>query len=528
MKLTRRNLMHGAGAIALSGSTRAAMAQDMPLAGDDLLVAGFSSPVEIGTRAQLLADGVLVHDTRNVSYTLHTAEKHPGNPILKADREWEGWRVVLYGDVIYDAKAKLFKMWYCAEAPDYFGSGSETSPVVIMYATSTDGVHWDKPPVGTLASTRKVPHNAVADAELASITVDESDPDPSRRYKMICFIMRPKESRGYHTMVSADGINWKRLSRTPIAAGSDVITGYHDDRLGCYVALGKIMTMVRGQRRRVFYLITSKDFENWTKPRLVWSPDERDDAGSLRRIAEVRAQLSVPDDPKLMRTEFYGFGFYPTESSTVAFPWMFTINNNVRFGNQEGPGELQIGFSRDLVNWHRPFRVPAVTRGAAGEWDSGFFCTQARALRVGDEVWLYYCGSTYTHGTDAIYRRDDPERGHKYTAGIGLAQWKLDRFVSADGVGPESSLTTVPVRIAGRRLELNANVKPGGSLRVTIQDEAGARTLLGPSEPVRGDSLRHTVKWAGSTSIDQLQGRPVTLQFSLAGAELFTFAFRPS
>ena len=52
-----------------------------------------------------------------------------------------------------------------------------------------------------------------------------------------------------------------------------------------------------------------------------------------------------PDDPKVMRTEFYGTGFYPAESCTVAFPWVFTINNNARYGNQEGPFELQLGLA---------------------------------------------------------------------------------------------------------------------------------------------------------------------------------------
>ena len=83
----------------------------------------------------------------------------------------------------------------------------------------------------------------------------------------------------------------------------------------------------------MFWLITSKDFETWTEPTLVLTPDLRDDAGSLARIEEVRPILDVPDDPKEMRTEFYGVGFYPAESCTLAFLWMFTINNKARYGN---------------------------------------------------------------------------------------------------------------------------------------------------------------------------------------------------
>ncbi len=43
-----------------------------------------------------------------------------------------------------------------------------------------------------------------------------------------------------------------------------------------------------------------------------------------------------------MRTEYYGIGVYPAESCTLAFPWVFTINNNARWGNHEGPEEIHL------------------------------------------------------------------------------------------------------------------------------------------------------------------------------------------
>ena len=111
-----------------------------------------------------------------------------------------------------------------------------------------------------------------------------------------------------------------------------------------------------------------------------------------------------------MRTEFYGVGFYPAESCTLAFPWVFTINAKARYGNQEGPFEIQLAVSRDLKNWQRPFRVPVIPRGKVGDWECGIQITASRALRVGDEIWLYYCGANYTHGTPVLYRKDSPDR----------------------------------------------------------------------------------------------------------------------
>jgi hypothetical protein len=277
----------------------------------------------------------------------------------------------------------------------------------------------------------------------------------------------------------------------------------------------------------VFWLTTSKDFTTWTAPELVITADLRDDASSLARIEEVRPLLDVPDNPALMRTEFYGVGAYPAESCTLAFVWMFTINNNARFGNQEGPGELQLAVSRDLKHWERPFRTPCVPRGKLGEWDCGFFATPSRALRVGDEVWLYYTGSTYTHGTPCLYRAEGTGRMTKHTGAIGLATWQYDRFVAAHTPAEGGSLTTIPIVFSGNRLEINARTNGDGAVRVHVLDAAGNPVQgFETSDPVTGDSLRHVVTWQANNDVSALAGKPVVLTFEMKNADLFAFAFR--
>ncbi|MCE5307444.1 MAG: hypothetical protein LLG20_07365 [Acidobacteriales bacterium] len=487
------------------------------------------SPFDIGTKPQLFVDRVLVRESREVAFSLHPAERHPANALMVADKPWEGWRLELFGSVIYDAEEKLFKMWYVAEPLGLFGPAERgpSSDNSTCYATSTDGIHWEKPLIGTLKAHDGSRHNAILYAtHLPSVTKDLNERDPSRRYKMICYIHHPKESRGYQTMVSRDGIHWTQLSRAPFCPGADVVTGYFDEYRGCWVALAKIGTNIRGHNRRVFYSTTSRDFETWTKPELAIYPDLEDDAGSLARIEEVRQILDVPDSVDEMRTEFYGTGFHPTPSVALAFPWVFTINNRARYGNQEGPFELQLAVSRDLKSWQRPFRIPCVPRGKAGEWDCGLQLTAARTVEVGDEVWLYYCGANYTHGTPVLYKPNHPDRKTKFTSSIGLAKWKRDRFVSADGFTANATLTTVPVVFSGDTLKLNARVRKGGSLRVEMLDPAGR--VIGnwkPSAPVHDDSLSHTVHWAEGANVGAMAGKPVTLRFHLQGAELFAYNF---
>jgi len=238
--------------------------------------------------------------------------------------------------------------------------------------------------------------------------------------------------------------------------------------------------------------------------------------------------LDRPDDPALMRTEFYGVGAYSAESCTVGFPWVLTVNNNARYGNQEGPQEVQLGVSHDLVNWERPFRTPVIPHGELGEWDASYHQTASYAIRVGDEIWLYYGGANYTHGTPVLYRPDlHPGRGTEYTNSIGLVTWPLDRFVSADAPAEGGILTTIPICFSGRKLVLNARTNEGGSVAVSLCDAAG-RPLeaFRRSEPFAGDALHHEVTFGGESDVSELAGRAICLRFHLSDAELYSFAFR--
>ena len=189
----------------------------------------------------------------------------------------------------------------------------------------------------------------------------------------------------------------------------------------------------------------------------------------------------------MSRTEYYGIGAYPAESCTLAFPWIFTVNNNARWGNQEGPEEIQLAVSRDLIHWDRPFRTPIIEIGQLDQWDASYHTTAA----------------------------------------IGLVTWPLDRFVSADAGSDGGVLTTIPVRHRGDRLEINTATKPDGQLVVELLD-AGGRPLEGfpPSEPFTGDDLRHVVRFNGQTDVSTLRGKPITLRFRMKNAELYSFAFR--
>ena len=90
--------------------------------------------INIGSRKQLFIDDYLLESFRDTTRVLNPAEKSDANPILRADKPWEG-REVRVDAVIYEEQEKLFRMWYSSDAG-------------ICLATSKDGVHWEKPVLG--------------------------------------------------------------------------------------------------------------------------------------------------------------------------------------------------------------------------------------------------------------------------------------------------------------------------------------------------------------------------------------------
>ena len=489
--------------------------------------------LEVGGKKQLFVDAELIESREGMELVLHQGEKHPANPLLRCERPWEGWRMYLYGSAMYDEDEGLFKMWYLVGGKIY----------CTCYATSTDGVHWERPALNLPEFAQYGEgNNIVCRPYLASVMKDNDDPDPERRYKMVCWDGSKVEGAepdskgrvpryGYSSMVSPDGIHWQRHIPT-VAPGGDVITACYDPGTGRFIAIPKTGARVGAFGRRSFQVMTSEDFDTWTEPVLSIAADEQDDQQLPQHIEAARPILQAPDDPDLMRTELYGVGIMPYESVYLGFPWVFYVNNNSLWsGNQEGPITLQLIASRELYRWHRCggrkqiIRQGDVRSAADRDWDSGMITTAAYPFIHNDRIWLYYGGHNLTHGDSALYR-DDPRRGVDATAAIGLATWRLDGFMSASAGEQPGTLTTKPFAFEGERLIINAVAR--GEVAVELQDEAGQAIegyQLDACDALVGDELRHIVTWRGKSDVSAFAGGKVRLRLRLRDADLYSFKF---
>lgn len=188
--------------------------------------------------------------------------KYAGNPILVPERPYEFRRVQIYGTVLRNPDAGLFKMWYSTHK-------LEERISYLCYATSEDGYTWERPEPDAVAGT-----NIVLDRDLSphgpSILFDAEDTDASRRYKLL---MKANERTGIDAFFSRDGIHWRQAQDEPVIdLNSDSHIGlYRDPGTGLYQASLRVL---KGDRR--VWRAESEDFIHWRRPLLALEPDLAD------------------------------------------------------------------------------------------------------------------------------------------------------------------------------------------------------------------------------------------------------------
>ena len=161
-------------------------------------------------------DEFLIEKSEGLRRTVHSWQKHPENPILRAEKAWEsgGAIVLIYGSVLFDEEDGIFKMWYYSAAQQ---AGQSKHQEHMCYATSEDGIHWTRPRLGIHDFNGARDNNICLVSEASDIETygaikDPGDPDPGRRYKMMFWEKRSDGRTGVWTATSPDGLHWTRAA----------------------------------------------------------------------------------------------------------------------------------------------------------------------------------------------------------------------------------------------------------------------------------------------------------------------------
>lgn len=236
---------------------------------------------------QLFLDDLGIEKTQGILRNLHPASRSPNNPVLTADRQWEHY-CSQYGTVLFDEKAKLFRIWYLTIPRDRglrtldVGQGRIRAPhtTLVGYAESPDGLRWTKPNLGQFSFDGNDQNNLLSlgidNCEGLSVLYEPQDPDPTRCYKAIYWdhgsggyeerdgkpFSKDGPRDGLYAATSADGIHWKRVSDGPVIAKyCDTQQNLlFDPRLKRYVAFSRF------GMGRVLARSESSDLVHWSEP----------------------------------------------------------------------------------------------------------------------------------------------------------------------------------------------------------------------------------------------------------------------
>ncbi len=406
---------------------------------------------------------------RDVERIYHPFEKYPGNPVLRADRTWEGRVVQLYGTVLPG-----FRMWYSSY--NYTQNKGQ-----VLYAESSDGLSWNKPDLnGNGQNTLFGGQNSNL------VSVMHTPQDLNVPFKLLVY-----QNGSFNGYMSQDGLSTVPYSENPlIATGSDVAHFYFDHSQDRYRASIKESETILDVQRRVIRLMDSDDLVAWDKNPNLLTPDINDDS--------IYAGF-YPN--------FYGMPIFPIGEQYIGLLWILKARDKAGL---IGPVHVQIASSHDGTQWNRQEgnRVAMLDLGRPGEWDDGQIYTSSRPLHVGSQLWLYYSGCNQEHGINLSTT----------VCSIGLAKAPYNRLASLTGSGIVLTETLEPT---GSILYLNYDGSKGAlkaellSDGMPISGYEAANCL-----PLTENSQDQPVIWSG---VDSLPVTPFQIKFYLEDCSIFAF-----
>ena len=480
---------------------------------------------------QLFVDDFLIEKT-TLARKFHPAKVHEASPVIKADKSWEtggkSFFVAPYQSAaLYDPKDKLFKMWY------KMGRTGDWYCKAVGYATSKDGVKWEKP---IFTKSVQADANTVSPKEgtnlviqgrrydCNSVFLDHHAKSPDERFKMYSSeYFNRTWNCVYRT--SADGIHWSGALVERRVAGDYVIASYNPFRR-MWIYQARLHGAVIGRCRAY---MENPDPRKLAE-RVTFNRGMKVEGDSVYWVGADNLDPLHPDPKyKNIKPQLYSLGTSAYESLTLGLFAIWTGPNN-RTVAKEGLQKhcrIMTGFSRDGFYWSRPSRKAIISPSwKKGTWNFGN--TQPAGgccLVVGDKLYFYFSA-----------RRDDKSGGHA-NATTGLATMRRDGFASLDASSTGSgqagdragSITTRPVKFNGKHLMVNVDC-PKGELKVEVLDKDGKVIepfTLANCKAVSCDKTLVAVTWETASDLSTVSGKAVRFRFHLTNGLLYAFWVSP-
>lgn len=479
--------------------------------------AGFLLPesnLAVKRRVVLLAiDDRLLRDRENVVLTLNKPSVRE-EPVLTPERgnlnAPDSMASHFYGTVLHDQGK--YRMWYYAVSLRAKPYDLKQGPV--CYAESGDGIHWTKPHLGQVEINGSTDNNAVKLSDemtqCAAVIIDEDDPDPKRRYKMMYMVLA--NTWVFRSATSADGIQWDVPDNHPTEEFLEMGSFYRfGDR---WVVHGQgIGTDAAGvPEGRQGYASTSTDFATWDQNYLqtfrLPEPDDVAKRGLIGDYPQVHLGVGATSFGSVA-VGLYGIWHNPPVAERRKEGW---------YGAGLINCDLGLVVSNDGVTFREPVKDEVYISGkesavtpVPGVDDPTILCQANGILNVGDKTLIY-------HGR----WRNATITGQDYYAEVALATLPRDRWGSlhlSEGAS-RGKVWSAAITIPEGGCDVLLNADGAASLSVELAGNDG-KLLPAYSGENRGvvqgaEAAVRTVQWTDN-ALGGLGGKTVRLKLELYG-----------
>ena len=451
----------------------------------------------IGTRRQLFVDDFWIDHSEGVTRRLHEPVRR--DVAIAAEHPWERDGVSY---MVAFREGDRFRGWYRCDAKMYVRKKRQ---VLIAYAESSDGIHWEKPVLGLIEFAGCRENNLVWTGpgnNMSPFRDDAPDVPGEERYKAIV-----RDRPGVFALVSPDGLRWRLMQEEPILTEGPFDShniAFRDAWKDEYVIYcrgvageGNFSGGVRWIRRT-----TSQDFRTWTRLEPI-------DVGDTP-FEHLYTNATVP--------------YYRAPHIYLSFPKRFVTYRIPQHLDPapaaEWPG-LSDGVlmsSRDGVHWHRFMEAFIRPGRERRNWIHRNGLVARGIVPTAPGELSLYLVQHYTYPSAHLQR----------------VVVRTDGFASASAGYPGGELITKPFRFSGENLVLNYSTSAAGSIRVEVQDVNGnpvPELSLTESVPIWGDELAGKAGWIYGGKVREkplrrVAGKTVRLRFVLQDADLYSFRFR--